>query len=63
MIALTAIRCDQEMRRFYQNLLQKGKKKKVALTAVMRRMLVRFNAKVRDALHLNPNSSKRPLDF
>jgi transposase len=59
MIALTAIRFDQEMRRFYQNLLQKGKKKKVALTAVMRRILVRLNAKVRDALHLQPQFLKK----
>lgn len=52
MIALTAIRFDQEMRDFYQKLLAKGKKKKVALTAVMRRMLVRLNARVRDAMAL-----------
>jgi transposase len=54
MIALTAIRFDQSMRRYYQNLLQKGKKKKVALTAVMRKLLVQLNAKLRDALDLKP---------
>lgn len=54
MVALSAIRCEDDMRRFYQSLLQKGKKKKVALTAVMRRMLVRLNARVRDALQLEP---------
>jgi transposase len=52
MIALTAIRCQADIRSFYQTLLQRGKKKKVALTAVMRRLLVRFNARLRDALHL-----------
>jgi len=54
MIALTTIRCQKEIRDYYQNLLHKGKKKKVALTAVMRRLLVRFNARLRDALNLQP---------
>jgi transposase len=58
MVALTVIRCEEDMRRFYQNLLQKGKKKKVALTAVMRRMLVRLNARVRDALAPQPKISE-----
>ena len=52
MVALSAIKWDDAMKTFYENLLQRNKKKKVALTAVMRRILVRLNAKVRDALKL-----------
>jgi transposase len=37
------------MKRFYLHLVEQGKKpKKVALVAVMRKMLVRLNAKMRE---------------
>ena len=38
MPAMCAARTDPEMRAFYQGLLAKGKLKKVALTAVMRKL-------------------------
>ncbi|TLM97968.1 transposase, partial [bacterium] len=48
MSALTAIRHNPSMRAFYRTLLAKGKPKKVALTACMRKLLTVLNAMVRD---------------
>lgn len=49
MAVLSAIQHDPGMKRFYQHLVEEGKKpKKVALVAVMRKMLVRLNAKMRE---------------
>ncbi len=49
MAVLSAIQHDPSMKRFYQHLVEQGKKpKKVALVAVMRKMLVRLNAKMRE---------------
>lgn len=45
--ALPAIRFDPEMKAFYQRLKQKGKPGKVALVAVMRKIIVRANARMR----------------
>ena len=42
--ALSAIRHNTELRRFYQGLRQRGKPGKVALTAVMRKLLLQLNA-------------------
>jgi transposase len=50
MITMTLLRWDEAIKSFHQKLLEKGKKKKVALAAVMRKVLVQLNAKVRDAL-------------
>jgi transposase len=50
MIAMTLLRWDESIKTFHQTLLARGKKKKVALAAVMRKALVQLNAKVRDAL-------------
>lgn len=49
MAVLSAIQHDPGMKRFYQHLVEHGKKpKKVALVAVMRKILVRLNAKMRE---------------
>ena len=48
MAALVATRTDPVIREFYECLLQRGKEKKVALTACMRKLLVILNAMVRD---------------
>jgi transposase len=45
--ALTAVRHDQKMKEFYTKLLAAGKKKMVALVAVMRKMLIAINARVK----------------
>ncbi len=49
MAALTAIRYEPKLRDFYSTLKAKGKASKVALVAVMRKMLVILNARMRDA--------------
>ena len=57
MAVLSAIQHDPGMKRFYQHLVEQGKKpKKVALVAVMRKMLVRLNAKMRE-YYLQGNGS------
>jgi len=45
--ALSATKYNPVIRAFYQTLLQRGKEKKVALTACMRKLLVIINAMVR----------------
>jgi transposase len=48
MAALSASRCNPQIKVFYERLLANGKEKKVALTASMRKLLVIANAIVRD---------------
>lgn len=48
MAMLSAIQCNQIIKRFYQKLVAQGKHKKVALTACMRKMMTMLNAMVRD---------------
>jgi transposase len=48
MVALTAIRRSSPFRSLYERLTQRGRPKKVALVAVMRKLLVTLNAIVRD---------------
>jgi transposase len=47
MAAIVAIRRNETLKAFYERLLQRGKAKKAALTAVMRKLLVMANAVVR----------------
>jgi transposase len=48
MATLVATRHNPVIRDFYQRLLEKGKLKKVALVACMRKLLVILNAMIRD---------------
>ena len=48
MSALVASRYNKVLKSFYQRLLQAGKPKKLALTAVMRKLLTILNAMIRD---------------
>ena len=50
MAALTALRYDPVLKAFYQRLREAGKPGKVAVVAVMRKMLAILNARVRDAM-------------
>lgn len=50
MAALSASRHEPRLRDFYQSLRARGKATKVALVAVMRKMLVILNARMRDSL-------------
>jgi transposase len=49
MAAIAAARHNPDIKPFYDNLIAKGKKPLVALTAVMRKIVVIANAKLRDA--------------
>jgi transposase len=46
--ALVASRCNKPLAAFYQRLRDAGKKPKVALVAVMRKLVVLANALLRD---------------
>ena len=48
MAALSAARCDDRLRAFYQRLLDDGKPKRLALAAVARKIVVIANARLRD---------------
>ena len=43
MASLSVVRCNPILREFYDHLVGKGKLKKVALTAVMRKLLIYMN--------------------
>jgi transposase len=49
MAALSAVRYNKPLTAFYERLIASGKKKLVAITAVMRKPIVICNAKVRQA--------------
>lgn len=50
MAALSAMRYEPRLRDFYQRLIGRGKLAKVAIVAVMRKLLVILNARMRDAM-------------
>ena len=54
MAAVTAARCNPFLRAFYKRLIAAGKKRMVALTAVMRKLLTTLNAMIRDGARWNP---------
>jgi transposase len=51
MAALSATRFNPVIRAFYQRLLEKGKRKKVALTACMRKLLTILNTMMKNETH------------
>jgi len=56
MASLSASRHNPVLRDFYQRLLKAGKPKKVALTAVMRKLLICLNALLRQPLEQKASS-------
>jgi transposase len=56
--AVTAARCNPVIRPFYQRLLDRGKPKKVALIACLRKLLTICNALLRDGTTWDP---RRPI--
>lgn len=62
MAALSASRYNPVIKPFYQRLIAKGKKPKVALTACMRKLLVILNTMVKTQTAWNPHQFL-PLDF
>ena len=53
MAAVTAARCNQDFKAFYRRLVAAGKPPKLALTAVMRKLIVCLNAMMRDRASWN----------
>jgi transposase len=49
MAALSACRFNPALKRFHQRLAAAGKKPKIAIVAVMRKMIATLNAMLRDA--------------
>ena len=60
MAALSVIRGSGELSQFYQGLRQRGKAGKVALVAVMRKLLLHLNAVARRWTHWELNHSQLP---
>ena len=56
MATLCAVRFNSTIKTFYERLLAKGKPKKVALVACMRKLLVTCNAVVRDGAAWEPRT-------
>ena len=56
MAALTAIRSNPEIKSFYARLVAKGKPKKVALVAAMRKLLIHLNSKMRSLHNLSTST-------
>lgn len=54
MAALSAIRCNRQIKAFYQQLLAAGKPKMVALIAAARKILTTLNAMLRDKTQWHP---------
>jgi transposase len=52
--AMTAIRFNPDIKKFYQRLLANGKHKKVALTACIRKIVTTLNAMLRDNVKWTP---------
>lgn len=49
--AMVVVRYDETLKAFFHKLLEKGKLKKVALTAVMRKFITRINAKMHEKFY------------
>jgi transposase len=58
MAALSAVQYNPPLKAFYDRLLVKGKTKKVALVACMRKLLIVANSMLRNNTEWNPNHGK-----
>ncbi len=55
MAAVSAARCNPDLKAFYRRLRAKGKEAKLALTAVMRKLVTLANTLIRQDRHWTPN--------
>ena len=55
MAALSAARANPPLKAFYQHLRAAGKKPKVALTAVMRKLIILANTLIKEDRHWQPS--------
>ena len=62
MAALSAIRHNPAIRAFYTRLCDKGKPKKLALVAAMRKLLTVLNAIMRDQVPWQPEHVTKPIN-
>ena len=58
MAMMSAIQCNPIFKEMYQRLLAKGKPKKTAIIACVRKMIVILNSMVRDGVYWNPEMGK-----
>ena len=56
MPALVAIRFNPDLKSVYERLTERGKPKKVAITAVMRKLIILANALIRDGRKWTPET-------
>ena len=61
MSSLSVIRCNPILREFHQRLVAKGKPGKVALTAVMRKLLVYMNHKLKALVTQTPSAENQKI--
>jgi transposase len=54
MAAVSAARCNPDLKAFYERLRTKGKEAKLALTAVMRKLVILANTLIREDRHWTP---------
>ena len=62
MAGLSAIQHDPGMKGVSQHLVQQGKKPKVAIVVVMRKMIVRLNAKMREYYLRVDSAARQPQE-
>ena len=55
---MSAIQCNPVFKEMYQRLLAKGKPKKTAIIACVRKMIVILNSMVRDGVYWDPEMGK-----
>ena len=55
MAALVATRCNRRLSDFYHGLVERGKAKKVALVATMRKLVIRLNTMVKNGEPWQPD--------
>ena len=58
MAMMSAMQCNPVFKEAYQRLLKKGKPKKLAIIACVRKMIVILNSMVRDQTYWSPEMSK-----
>lgn len=58
MAMMSAMQCNPVFKEMYQRLLAKGKPKKTAIIACVRKMIVILNSMVRDGVYWNPEMGK-----
>ncbi|MDQ2993327.1 MAG: IS110 family transposase [Pseudomonadota bacterium] len=61
MCCLSAVRFNPTLREYYQQLIARGKIKRVAQVAVMRKMIIMLNAMARENKAWDPNYTSQPM--